>query len=64
LSKSLFSIPSQKTTIGSGRKKIRMSPVPFTFGHPTDQPTNTTTHQPTNPLIASFYSSFKSYFDT
>jgi hypothetical protein len=37
-------------------KKSHMCPVPIPFGHPTDQPTNTTTHRPTNPPIASFNS--------
>ncbi len=64
LSKSLISIPSQKTTIGSGKKKSLMCPVPIPFGHPTNQPTNTTTHRPTKPPIASFNSSFKSYLGT
>ncbi len=62
--KSLFSISSKKNHWFWREKKSRMCPVPIPFGYPTNQPTDTTTHRPTNPPIASFNSSFKLYFDT
>jgi hypothetical protein len=52
----LFHSYVKKQQLVLAEKKSRMCPVPIPFGHPTDQPTDTTTHQPTNPPIPSFNS--------
>jgi hypothetical protein len=49
-----FQFHLKKQLLVLAGKKSPMCPVPIPFSHLTNQPTNTTTHQPTNPPIASF----------